>query len=175
MKLSPLFDRNIVFIIGFPCSGKDTLCSKFEDVREIISVSDIVKKLKKSENVSDLNDTIRLDDLISMELCTQVLSAFSSQKKVFINGVRQMSIVINLIVGLSLRDTDYCFVYLDVPETELKRRYEERSREGDNISFEELLELNKKLGLNDLIDEIKTRKNTLILDSAILSSISNII
>ena len=160
-----LLDRDILFVIGYPCSGKDFFADQYKSTRVIFNVSDVVKRLVNSVKTSTLNDTVLLDNQIAEELRKDILHQLGREKKVIITGLRQPSILNILLKDpiLRLEQNEYTFIHLNTSLTVCEERYKNRARITDDITFEQLIKKNNDLGLDKLIDLIKTHPTNYLL------------
>jgi dephospho-CoA kinase len=136
--------KRIVLIFGKICSGKstyaDALCYVTKAKR--ITVSDIVKRVSGKATRSELQTTQDLDEQISAELITEI----EKYDKVVIDGIRQHSIVWNLVNKFGKPNID--MLWLEVADDVRKYRFYDRAIAKDDISFEQADERDEKLGLS---------------------------
>ena len=146
MKLQELNQpgpSKIILLSGKLCSGKG-YCSAnlYSDFKHIV-VSGIVKRLSKATSRSELTKTQHLDDQIASALISEI----QKYDEVVVDGIRQLSIVKQLIE----RFGDIVeLVWVEVPKAELKQRFEQRKDKKDDTSFEQALEFDSKLGLDEV-------------------------
>lgn len=136
--------KRIVLIFGKICSGKstyaDALCYVTKAKR--ITVSDIVKRVSGKATRSELQTTQDLDEQISAELILEI----EKYDKVVIDGIRQHSIVWNLVNKFGKPNVD--MLWLEVADDVRKYRFYDRAIAKDDISFEQADERDEKLGLS---------------------------
>ena len=136
--------KKIVLIFGKICSGKstyaDALCYVTKAKR--ITVSDIVKRVSGKATRSELQTTQDLDEQISAELIVEI----EKYDKVVIDGIRQHSIVWNLVNKFGKPNVD--MLWLEVADDVRKYRFYDRAIAKDDISFEQADERDEKLGLS---------------------------
>jgi dephospho-CoA kinase len=136
--------KRIVLIFGKICSGKstyaDALCYVTKAKR--ITVSDIVKRVSGKATRSELQTTQDLDEQISAELILEI----EKYDKVVIDGIRQHSIVWNLVNKFGKPNVD--MIWLEVADDVRKYRFYDRAIAKDDISFEQADERDEKLGLS---------------------------
>jgi hypothetical protein len=136
--------KRIVLIFGKICSGKstyaDALCYVTKAKR--ITVSDIVKRVSGKATRSELQTTQDLDEQISAELITEI----QKYDKVIIDGIRQHSIVWNLVNKFGKPNID--MLWLEVADDVRRYRFYDRAIAKDDISFEQADERDEKLGLS---------------------------
>lgn len=153
---------DVIFVCGKICSGKNTFCQKLVEEGYVhVVVSDIVKKITQSTDREQLADTKHLDQVIARELLVQI----RENNRVVIDGIRQHSILVALVIGMPI-NLSCEFVWLEVPEEELKRRFLTRSAEKDkNIEFEQALQKDDVLGLGELERWFKKSLRTQIINN----------
>jgi len=135
----------VVFVCGWPCSGKDHFIKTNLSNHKAISVSSIVKELTNTTDTRKLNNTKDLDISITKELKKKINSALERGEKVAIDGIRQLSILQGLYCN------HYQIAWLDVPYYEREARFELRNREEDlSVSYSDVSDLNIGLGMKDL-------------------------
>lgn len=136
--------KRIVLIFGKICSGKstyaDALCYVTKAKR--ITVSDIVKRVSGKATRSELQTTQDLDEQISAELILEI----EKYDKVVIDGIRQHSIVWNLVNKFGKPNVD--MLWLEVADDVRRYRFYDRAIAKDDISFEQADERDEKLGLS---------------------------
>lgn len=143
MKLRDL-KRNIVLVSGKLCSGKGHYCSTHYPDFKHIAVSDIVKSLTHSNKRSELTKTKSLDSVI----VNQLIEEIDKYPKVVVDGVRQMSIIRYLQQYYG--ENNIQMVWLDIPEDVRKSRFDQRSREEDDLPFDDASAADDKLGVADV-------------------------
>lgn len=136
--------KRIVLIFGKICSGKstyaDALCYVTKAKR--ITVSDIVKRVSGKATRSELQTTQDLDEQISAELIVEI----EKYDKVVIDGIRQHSIVWNLVNKFGKPNVD--MLWLEAADDVRRYRFYDRAVAKDDISFEQADERDEKLGLS---------------------------
>ena len=149
--------KRIVVVCGYPCSGKETFINNHLKQANVIKVSSIVQELKQSSKLSDLNDSMHLDCRI-VEILEEKIIKNPSDQILVIDGIRQATIVkdINVICKRFAIPIEY--IWLDVPMEELKFRFEQRKQSRNDMTFEEVVISNKKMGI-DIVKDLITLKN----------------
>lgn len=135
----------IIVVCGKVCSGKDTFAQNLA-FHTHIDIGSIVRDLvKKEERVFD--QSLDKQIIVELEKCIE------SNKQCVITGIRQKSILDNLLNNHKSIE----IIWLEVAEEELKRRFLQRDNDKDkNLSFEEVLERDNQLGLRELELYIKS-------------------
>lgn len=152
MKLHEIVqNKEIVLVCGNIASGKGTYIKQNYPDYTQLTVSDIVKRLSKQTERSELGKTAYLDTKIIQELIVQI----NQHDKVVVDGIRQLSI-------LHALETHYQqqikrVIWLDVPEEERRNRFAGRKDTKDNMDFDTSVESDRKLGIDDV--ERYVRKN----------------
>lgn len=147
--------RKLIIIIGEVCSGKDHFANEFYPSAEKIDVGNIVRSITKTQ--------ARIhNEQLDSQICIEIHKIINSTTKdIVITGIRQLSIYNNiqqLSMGRCFKIITY---YLSVPHEILKERFKQRASEKDlNISFEEVIERDNKLGLAELTQTILNDSNT---------------
>lgn len=153
----------VSIIIGEICSGKTTYSSSFsEDCR--IDVGFIVRSLTSiEERTFDQN----LDkDIIEALLQEIDLNNVTGEPAIAIVGIRQVSILEAIMHHCEEIGVDCEIIYLEVPVEIRKQRYEARRAAKDvSIEFDFADKQDKELGLYALIQYIKHRKETKIIQN----------
>jgi len=143
--------NKVVLLFGKICSGKstyaDALCYVTKAKR--ITVSDIVKRVSGKVSRSELQGTAHMDKEIALELIAEI----KKYDKVVIDGIRQYSIVVELVAEFGMDSLD--LIWLDVPDDIRKYRFYDRSISKDDITFEEADARDEKLGLKELAESLK--------------------
>ena len=143
--------QRIVLLFGKICSGKstyaDALCYVTKAKR--ITVSDIVKRVSGKVSRSELQGTAHMDKEIALELIAEI----NKYDKVVIDGIRQLSIVVELAAEFGREDLS--LVWLEVSDEIRKYRFRDRSVAKDDITFEEADIRDEKLGLKELAESLK--------------------
>ena len=150
---------DVIFVCGKICSGKDTFADQLA-FHEKIVVSDIVRDLIKSTDRKKLADTKALDKKIAKELFDRIKKA----GKASVVGVRQLSILLKLKFHLQTNGFSHEYIWLEVSDEELKRRFITRDDEKDKtMTFEEALQKDEDLGLVDLEDWLTYQSNVQVI------------
>lgn len=151
MKLNELADekKEIVIVCGNISSGKGHYVAQYYRGYTHISVSSIVKELSQFNKRSQLGTTAHLADMIVGRL----KEAIGPHKKVVVDGIRQISILEQLVdfYGKDIKD----IIWLDVPEETLRARFEKRGSAKDDLSFDKALQSDRQLGINNVEDYIR--------------------
>jgi len=163
MKLFELTEdhtKPILLVYGKLCSGKGTYCANYPDHRKIVT-SDIVRYVTGETKRSGLATTGHMDWAISQELIKQIKRLRDQGEKVIVDGIRQKSIAEDILKEFG-DDVDQ--IWLDVPKSELKRRYYDRGADKDNQDFETSYEKDEKLGVGELEPWLKRSPNVKVVD-----------
>lgn len=136
--------KQVIVVVGKVCAGKSTF-AEYLLHHNTIDIGSIVRGIMKSElRIHDKN----LDQEIIRHLDYGMRVQFGGEK-VVITGIRQLSILRHIIENYSKEERE--LIWLDVPQEELKRRYMNRTALKDqSITFEEVIERDGKLGLNEV-------------------------
>jgi len=140
---------HIVLVSGKLCSGKGTYCAQFPEYHHI-ATSSVVKQISGLNKRSELHGTGKLDKQIADELINQA----SQYPLVIIDGIRQQSIVQYIINHFGESNVE--LRWLNVPEEELRRRYQVRGDEKDDQQFDIAMKRDYDLGLGDVEAFIKS-------------------
>lgn len=132
----------ITFICGQLCSGKTKLAMAYSSICEshYIEVGDILRHIKQTSDRNVLQNTKEL--LQEIIICIKDVVEEESSANWIICGVRQKEILEAF--------SDSAYIWLEVPYNIRKLRYETRSREGDERSFEEAEQGDINLGILDV-------------------------
>ena len=132
----------ITFICGQLCSGKTKLAQAYSSIckSHYIEVGDILRHIKQTSDRNILQNTKELFQEIIF--CIKDVVGNQEDNNWVICGVRQKQIF-EAFPGSA-------YIWLDVPEDVRKQRYETRSREGDERSFEEAEQGDINLGILDV-------------------------
>lgn len=137
------------FVCGQLCCGKTTYAKALVGLTNgiFIEVGDIVRSIKQTENRQLLQD--------SKELWKEIVNKLDSivekeNKPIIVCGVRQKEILQYF--------PNSTLIWIDCPVNERKKRYEERSRQGDNVLFEVAEEGDISLGILNVKEYILTNK-----------------
>lgn len=148
MKLTDL-QRKIIIVCGKICSGKGYYCAnKFPDYHQV-TVSDVVKRIAKTDVRSELGKTADMDQLIADALIEEI----KKHNKVIVDGARQISIIKRLQQAFGSQIED--IIWLDVPEETLRTRFTQRQAKKDDITFDDAVSSDNKLGLGDVEQYIR--------------------
>lgn len=143
-------DYHYLLVFGEICSGKGTYCQQWTRYGyKHIVVSDIVKRLSKQTERSELCKTGHLANEILMELVTIT----SNYNKVVIDGIRQFEIAEQLLSWLPPMHT--AMILLNPAEEIRRSRFNERGDRKDNLSFDELTALDNALGMKELKERFR--------------------
>ncbi len=146
----------IIAVLGKVCSGKDTFAEKHVNHTQI-DIGSIVRRLMNEEK------RVHKEDL-DLDIIAELRHIFtkSQDEKFIVTGIRQMSILIELFGQCSNTQV----IWLEVPDTELKRRFINRESDKDkSLSFEEILRKDGMLGLDDLEIYVKRLPYTKIINN----------
>lgn len=137
------------FVCGQLCCGKTTYAKALVNLTEgvFIEVGDIVRSIKQTENRQLLQD--------SKDLWKEIVNKLDSvvekeDKAIIVCGVRQKEILEYF--------PNSTLIWINCPVIERKKRYEQRSRQGDSISFELAEEGDVSLGIMKVKEYILTNK-----------------
>ncbi len=143
-------DKKIIIILGRVASGKDTFAATLINHTQI-DIGSIVREIKQQEQRVFDKD---LDDEIMYQLKEKLKD--NPTTNFVITGIRQKGILQYLIVNCEAHFIEYECIYLEVPDEELKRRFICRQNFKDiGLSFEEVIERDGELGLNEIEKYIK--------------------
>ena len=125
----------VIIVCGRICSGKST----FQSMSYRIVVSNIVRDLMKSDDREKLQNSMHLDERIAEEIVgvldattTCIEKGIIKRKPIIVDVIRQSTIIDKVLEWYP----DSELVWLDVPETKRKQRYELRNDNKDTESFE---------------------------------------
>ena len=125
----------VILVFGRICSGK----SSFQSMSYRIVVSNIVKDLMKSDDREKLQNSMHLDERIAEEIIgvvdatsTCIEKGIIKRKPIIVDGIRQSTIVDKVLEWYP----ESVLVWLDVPESRRKLRYELRNDNKDTEPFE---------------------------------------
>ena len=116
-------------VFGRICSGKSQY--RIKDHVGRTYVSNIVRALVESSDRDKLQDSMHLDDKIA-EMILEGPKHMIHSEEIIIDGIRQVSIVNKVLEEYP----DAEMIWLEVPEEERKRRYENRKDAKDIEPFE---------------------------------------
>ncbi len=132
----------ITFVCGQLCSGKThyskALAALVNGV--FIEVGDIVREIKQTKDRKQLQDSKHLYEQIVENLIRKM--PLSDIKQYIISGVRQKEILKHF--------PEATLLWIECPKKERKKRYKERARQGDGISFKEAEQGDVDLGILDV-------------------------
>jgi cytidylate kinase len=133
----------ITFICGQLCSGKTKVALAYANISEgiFIEVGDILRHIKQTSDRSILQNTKSLVQEIILCLKDAVGDGYANTNWI-ICGARQKEILEAF--------PESTYIWIDVPESVRKQRYENRSREGDERAFEEAEQGDIDLGILDV-------------------------
>lgn len=151
--------KQVMFLTGKICSGKTYFAKHYAPNHTYLSVSSIVKGLISSNKRSELQQTSKFDKQIADEVIRFISQSFLSSDKVLIDGVRQLSILVSVLryfkPSIITNDVQFRLVWLTVPNTILKKRYNKQTDKKNDLSFEEAIKRDNELGLFEF-DQIIT-------------------
>jgi len=153
----------VLFLFGEICSGKSTYEPEGKSTR--LTVSNVVKKLMKSEDREVLQKTRHMDTMIANEIANDLwhYDTFVFESKdttpdyLIIDGIRQGTIL-TVLESYIERSHPYWgieYKWLDVDREERKRRFDARKDPKDTISFDEAEKRDNALGLSNLFRMLK--------------------
>ena len=149
--------KQIILVSGKIASGKGYFISKKYPKYNVIVVSDIVKQLVGSSNRSKLTNTQSLDKQISDSL----ISKIKPLDKVVVDGIRQLSIIKAIVNKFGEQSVN--LIWLDVPNSILKQRFDNRDDAKDDLTFNQALKKDEQLGLNQVEQYI--RANGIVINN----------
>lgn len=159
MSLLDNKDKNIFLVFGKLCSGKGTFCQRYtERGYTHIATSDVVKRVSGAQTRSGLHNTKHLD----MAIADELISLIRNNERIIIDGIRQLSIVERILQEFGKENVT--LFWLEVPVEELKRRYHSRADVKDDQDFEDAITRDDQLGLGELEQQLKKRKELLVVD-----------
>lgn len=133
----------VKIILGRICSGKDWISNRYNQYDKLV-VSDIVKQIIKSNNRVDLQKTQHLDT----EITNQIINKLSN--KTIINGIRQLSILKNIVSYLDKNGFKYEIIWIQCSIDIRKKRFYNRKDIKDTDSFEQCDIKDNELGLKEI-------------------------
>jgi cytidylate kinase len=129
----------ITFVCGQLCSGKThyskALAALVDGV--FIEVGDIVREIKQTDDRKELQDSKHLYQTIVERLIHKM--PLSNARQYVVSGVRQKEILAYF--------PEATLLWIECPKKERKRRYKERARNGDVVTFKEAEEGDINLGI----------------------------
>jgi len=129
----------ITFVCGQLCSGKThyskALAALVDGV--FIEVGDIVREIKQTSDRKQLQDSKHLYEQIAENLIRKM--PLSDVKQYVVSGVRQKEILKHF--------SDATLLWIECPKKERKKRYKERARQGDVVTFKEADQGDVNLGI----------------------------
>lgn len=132
-------NKRIIAVCGKVCSGKNTFANNLV-LHTQIDIGSIVREIKQQ-------DARIHDKSLDAEIIKRLSKILNDYDSYVITGVRQITILRYL--AFEIGDCD--FVWLEVPEEELKRRFLARKSEKDkDLSFEEVIKRDNELGLKQI-------------------------
>jgi predicted kinase len=156
MKLNEIAqpdDKPIILVYGKLCSGKGTFCGNYTDYVKIVT-SDVVRQVSGETKRSGLGKTAHLDTAIAAELKKQISHQINNGNKVIVDGIRQKSIVSHILQQFGEDNVEQ--IWLEVPNDELKRRFNSRGADKDDQEFEKSYKQDEELGLGELEPWLKS-------------------
>ena len=138
------------FVCGQLCSGKShyskALAALVDGV--FIEAGDIVREIKNTINRKELQDSKHLYVAIVEQLIRRM--PLSDVKQYVVSGVRQKEILKYF--------PDATLLWIECPRKERKKRYQERARQGDTVSFKEAEQGDVDLGILEVKKYILNNK-----------------
>jgi cytidylate kinase len=132
----------ITFVCGQLCSGKShyskALAALVDGV--FIEVGDIVREIKNTSDRKELQNSKELHEIIVEQLIRKM--PLCDVKQYVVSGVRQKEILKHF--------PDATILWIECPKKERKKRYQERARQGDTVSFKEAEQGDVDLGILDV-------------------------
>ena len=129
----------ITFVCGQLCSGKThyskALAALVDGV--FIEVGDIVREIKQTSDRKQLQDSKHLHEQIVENLIRKM--PLCEVKQYVVSGVRQKELLKHF--------PDATLLWIECPKKERKKRYKERSRQGDTVNFKEADQGDIELGI----------------------------
>lgn len=129
----------ITFVCGQLCSGKShyskALAALVDGV--FIEVGDIVREIKQTNDRRALQDSKCLYEQITENLIRKM--PLCDVKQYVVSGVRQKEVLKYF--------PEATILWIECPKKERKKRYEQRAREGDSLSFKEAEQGDINLGI----------------------------
>ncbi len=129
----------ITFVCGQLCSGKThyskALAALVDGV--FIEVGDIVREIKQTSDRKQLQDSKHLHEQIVEKLIRKM--PLSDVKQYVVSGVRQKEILKHF--------PEATLLWIECPKKERKKRYKERARQGDVVTFKEADQGDVDLGI----------------------------
>lgn len=119
----------VTFVCGQLCSGKTHYSKALAALVDgaFIEVGDIVREIKQTSDRKQLQDSKHLHEQIVESLIRKM--PLCDVKQYVVSGVRQKEILKHF--------PDATILWIECPKKERKKRYKERSREGDVVAFKE--------------------------------------
>jgi predicted kinase len=154
--------KNIIAVIGKVAAGKDFFADNVYPKVIKIDVGTIVRTLlKETKRIHNK----QLDKAIIQELYRQI--SLAGNESVIITGIRQVSIY-QWLQEYSEIHYSLTTYYLECPLSVLKQRWSKRASEKDfGITFEDVVERDGELGLNELEDYILNLSTTIKINTNI--------
>ena len=158
---------DVVVVCGYPCSGKGTfVAERFPNSNwEQITTSDVVRDISGMMQRSNLGTTGHLDQVIAEEIVNRSHEALLRKKSVVIEGIRQYSILESVRDSMATEGCKITVIWLSVSTKELRRRFELRGDKKDDLTFEEAIDSDCKLGLTELEYRLKSDPTTTIIEN----------
>jgi dephospho-CoA kinase len=146
MKLfEALTEKPIILVFGRLCSGKGHYCSPFtKQGYAHTSASSVARKLSGKETRGGLQNTAQFGPAIAEEL----IDFINRNDKAIIDGIRQKIIVDELVDHFGHENIE--MVWLDVPDHIRKDRFDTRSDDKDDQSFDAANRGDARLGIDDI-------------------------
>lgn len=157
-------------VFGEVCSGKTTYAEENYPKSHIIDVGEVVRRLTEKE--TRIHD-VSLDEKIVEYILHEILYSRRDSDTMVIVGIRQLTILKAIEKFVESTPTiEIETIYLDVPQHILKRRYLARKATKDsNISFEETIDRDNRLGLREVKEYLRTIKTAVVENYNSLESV----
>ncbi len=141
----------ISFVCGQLCCGKTTYAKALVNITngKFVEVGDIVRDIKQTTDRKLLQDSKELWVQIVEEL--ERLSKQYCNTDIIICGVRQKQILEKF--------PDSTLLWIECPNNEREKRYKERNRSGDAISFQTADNGDISLGILEVKEYILSNKH----------------
>ena len=132
----------ITFVCGQLCSGKSHYSKALATLVDgiFIEVGDIVREIKNTSDRKELQNSKELHETIVESLIRKM--PLCDTKQYVVSGVRQKEILKHF--------PEATLLWIECPKKERKKRYQERARQGDTVSFKEAEQGDVDLGILDV-------------------------
>lgn len=157
--MEPILKRNeIICISGRLCSGKGYVIERDYPNHLVVVVSDIVRMITQKSARRDLQNTANLD--VEIVKVIMGIIANNSDKSICIDGIRQISILNELLRLTPQREFKLVWVHAD-RQVRLDR-YDARADKKDNDdTFKGASERDEKLGVGEIEDYFRQYGTTI--------------